>query len=132
MEGSNTGSHEDITGNCKKEISESRISLVDQNSGNVSIMTAIGSESACSNVVNDVHDRKVNPADCFGAEVVANNGCERKTGDQKDFGKENGVHHHYETVRAHGRFSGKAKKTSASNGSQSVAEKIKKDGRKDA
>ncbi|XP_049414475.1 uncharacterized protein LOC125877182 [Solanum stenotomum] len=126
LEGSNTRSHEDITGNCKKEISESRISLVDQNSGNVSIMTAIGSESACSNVANDVYDRKVNPADAFGAEVVADSGCERKTGDQKDFGKENGLHHHHETVRTHGRFSGKAKKTSASNGNQGVEEKVKK------
>ncbi|XP_006346057.1 uncharacterized protein [Solanum tuberosum] len=126
LEGSNTRSHEDITGNCKKEISESRISLVDQNSGNVSIMTAIGSESACSNVANDVDDRKVNPADAFGAEVVADSGCERKTGDQKDFGKENGLHHHHETVRTHGRFSGKAKKTSASNGNQGVEEKVKK------
>ncbi|KAH0707930.1 hypothetical protein KY290_012460 [Solanum tuberosum] len=126
LEGSNTRSHEDITGNCKKEISASRISLVDQNSGNVSIMTAIGSESACSNVANDVYDRKVNPADAFGAEVVADSGCERKTGDQKDFGKENGLHHHHETVRTHGRFSGKAKKTSASNGNQGVEEKVKK------
>ncbi|WMV40076.1 hypothetical protein MTR67_033461 [Solanum verrucosum] len=126
LEGSNTRSHEDITGNCKKEISESRISLVDQNSGNVSIMTAIGSESACSNVANDVYDRKVNPADAFGAEVVADSGCERKTGDQKDFGKENGLHHHHETVRTHGRFSGKAKKTSVSNGNQGVEEKVKK------
>ncbi|KAK6785735.1 hypothetical protein RDI58_019190 [Solanum bulbocastanum] len=126
LEGSNTRSHEDITGNCKKEISESRISLVDQNSGNVSIMTAIGSESACSNVANDVYDRKVNPADAFGAEVVADSGCERKTGDQKDFGKENGLHHHHETVRTHGRFSGKANKRSASNGNQGVEEKVKK------
>lgn len=126
LEGSDTRSHEDITGNCKKEISESRISLVDQNSGNVSIMTAIGSESACSNVANDVYDRKVNPADTFGAEVVADSGCERKTGDQKDFGKENGLHHHHETVRTHGRFSGKARKTSASNGNQGVEEKVKK------
>lgn len=126
LEGSDTRSHEDITGNCKKEISESRISLVDQNSGNVSIMTAIGSESACSNVANDVYDRKVNPADTFGAEVVADSGCERKTGDQKDFGKENGLHHHHETVRSHGRFSGKARKTSASNGNQGVEEKVKK------
>ncbi|KAK4715078.1 hypothetical protein R3W88_020985 [Solanum pinnatisectum] len=126
LEGSNTRSHEDITGNCKKEISESRISLVDQNLGNVSIMTAIGSESACSNVANDVYDRKVNPADAFGAEVVADSGCERKTGDQKDFGKENGLHHHHETVRTHGRFSGKANKTSASNGNQGVGEKVKK------
>ncbi|KAG5598084.1 hypothetical protein H5410_039316 [Solanum commersonii] len=126
LEGSDTRSHADITGNCKKEISESRISLVDQNSGNVSIMTAIGSESACSNVANDVYDRKVNPADTFGAEVVADSGCERKTGDQKDFGKENGLHHHHETVRTHGRFSGKARKTSASNGNQGVEEKVKK------
>lgn len=126
LEGSDTRSHEDITGNCKKEISESRISLVDQNSGNVSIMTAIGSESACSNVANDVYDRKVNPADTFGAEVVADSGCERKTGDQKDFGKENGLHHHHETVRTHGRFNGKARKTSASNGNQGVEEKVKK------
>ncbi|KAL3333743.1 hypothetical protein AABB24_033683 [Solanum stoloniferum] len=126
LEGSNSRSHEDITGNCKKEISESRISLVDQNSGNVSIMTAIGSESACSNVANDVYDRKVNPADAFGAEVVADSGCERKTGDQKDFGKENGLHHHHETVRTHGRFSGKANKRSASNGNQGVEEKVKK------
>ncbi|XP_004244325.1 uncharacterized protein [Solanum lycopersicum] len=126
LEGSNTRIHEDITGNCKKEISESRISLVDQNSGNVSIMTAIGSESACSNVANDVYDRTVNPTDAFGAEVVADGACERKTGDEKDSGKENGVHHHHKTVRTHGRFSGKAKKTSGCNGNQGVEEKVKK------
>ncbi|CAN4103834.1 unnamed protein product [Withania somnifera] len=119
-------SRKDITDKCEKEISESRISLFDQNLGNVSIMTAICSESACSNVVNDMHDRNANPADSFSAEEVANNDCERSTGDQKDFGKENGGHHHHETVRAYGSLSGKAKEASPSKGSPSVEKKIEK------
>ncbi|KAF3670183.1 putative serine/threonine-protein kinase BRI1-like 1-like [Capsicum annuum] len=45
--GSNTRSHKDIRDSCEKEISESRISSSDQNLGNVSIRTAVGSESAC-------------------------------------------------------------------------------------
>ncbi|KAM3302703.1 hypothetical protein P3S67_017205 [Capsicum chacoense] len=45
--GSNTRSHKDIRDSREKEISESRISSSDQNLGNVSIRTAVGSESAC-------------------------------------------------------------------------------------
>ncbi|MCD9638610.1 hypothetical protein HAX54_022696 [Datura stramonium] len=112
LEGSNTRSHKDITDNCENEISESRISLFDQNSGNVSI--------------NDMYGRNANPADSFSAEVAANNGCERNTRDQEDLGKENDVHHHHETVRAYGSISGKAKEESANKRSKSIEEKIEK------
>ncbi|KAK4341982.1 hypothetical protein RND71_037798 [Anisodus tanguticus] len=126
LEGSNTRSHKDIADNCEKEISESGISLFDQNLGNVSIMSAIDSDNACGIVVNDnndMHDRNANPADSFSAEV-ANNGCEKNIWDQKDFGKENGVHH--KTVSAYGSFTGDAKEASASKGSQSIEEMTEK------
>ncbi|KAK4355103.1 hypothetical protein RND71_024074 [Anisodus tanguticus] len=127
LEGSNTRSHKDIADNCEKEISESRISLFDQNLGNVSIMSAIDSDNACGIVVNDnndMHNRNANPANSFSAEVVVNNSCEKNTWDQKDFGKENGVHH--KTVSAYGSFTGEAKEASASKGSQSIEEKTEK------
>ncbi|XP_060188280.1 uncharacterized protein LOC132617320 isoform X2 [Lycium barbarum] len=124
VEGSNTRSREDIADNCEKEVSESRISLFDQNVGNVSIMSAKGSHSACSILVNDNNDRNANPADSFSAEVVANNSCAKNTGYQKDFVKENDVHH--ERVSAYGSFSGEAKEASASKGWQSIGEKIEK------
>ncbi|XP_059284923.1 uncharacterized protein LOC132038250 [Lycium ferocissimum] len=92
--------------------------------GNVSIMSAKGSHSACSILVNDNNDRNANPADSFSAEVVANNNCEKNTGYQKDFVKENDVHH--ERVSAYGSFSGEAKEASASKGWQSIGEKIEK------
>ncbi|KAJ8542771.1 hypothetical protein K7X08_005294 [Anisodus acutangulus] len=127
LEGSNTRSHKDIADNCEKKFSESRISLFDQNLGNVSIMSAIDSDNACGIVVNDnndMHDRNANPANSFSAEVVVNNSCENNTWDQKDFGKENGVHH--KTVSAYGSFTGEAKEASASKRSQSIEEKTEK------
>ncbi|XP_060197299.1 uncharacterized protein LOC132626447 isoform X2 [Lycium barbarum] len=123
-EGSNTRSREDIADNCEKAVSESRISLFDQNFGNVSIMSAKGSDSACSILVNVNNDRNANPADSFSAEVVANNNCEKNTGYQKDFVKENDVPH--ERVSAYGSSSGEAKEASASKGRQSIEEKIEK------